>query len=196
MDPDASARVVGAEPRMPARTRILRPSLWVDARTAQLSPETFRTYLGLTTCADDEGWLLWRSATLAAHLLRYVAVGRRAAAILRAENELTKAGLLVVHSCGCAALPYLARDFAIKGGSQASTVFRFHVSHQSPDVSVQERTSPAPGLTSVHASVSSPGSTHDLAPARPDAGSPSDASFGDRMRANGLDVGKFGVNRS
>ena len=49
---------------MPERTRILRPSLWVDATTGTLSDNAFRLCLGLNTCCDDEGWLPWRPPTL------------------------------------------------------------------------------------------------------------------------------------
>jgi len=104
---DASGTGHVTEPRMPERTRILRPGLWVEAMVAMLSDFAFRLYLGLMTCADDEGWLLWRPSTLAAHLLRFTPVGRREAALEKGAAELSAAGLLVVHDCGCAysALP-------------------------------------------------------------------------------------------
>ena len=131
------------EPRMPERTRILRPGLWVEAMVAMLSDFAFRLYLGLTTCADDDGWLLWRPSTLAAHLLRFRHLGRREATLEKGAAELLAAGLLVVHDCGCAYLPYLHRDFRVKGGNHAVTIRRFHESHASLDESVHVRTSPA-----------------------------------------------------
>jgi hypothetical protein len=151
---DASGTGHVTEPRMPERTRILRPGLWVEAMVAMLSDFAFRLYLGLMTCADDEGWLLWRPSTLAAHLLRFRHLGRREAALDKGAAELLAAGLLVVHDCGCAYLPYLHRDFRIKGGNHAVTVLRFHESHASLDESVQVGTSPASVSVSVSESVS------------------------------------------
>ena len=89
---------------MPERTRILRPSLWIDATTATLPDVAFRLYLGLATCADDEGWLLWRPATLGAHLFRYLAPDERAPLLDSGSTALREAGLLIVHDCGCAEL--------------------------------------------------------------------------------------------
>ena len=131
------------EPRMPERTRILRPALWSEAATATLSAESFRIYVGLTTCADDDGWTLWRPATLAAHLLPYQPVVRRERLMEKARADLVAAGLLVVHPCGCAFLRYLWRDFRVSGGNHSSAVAEYHRLHTSPDESVQVRTSPA-----------------------------------------------------
>jgi hypothetical protein len=153
---------------MPARTRILRPFLWVDATVAKLSDSAFRLYLGLTTCADDEGWLLWQPSTLSANLYRFRPVGRREAALEKGATELAAAGLLVVLDCGCAYLPYLHRDFRVSGGTHADTIRRFHLFHPSPDEYVHVRTSPAP--VSVSGSVSDSASSSvldsDSAPAR------------------------------
>ena len=88
---DASGTGQVTEPRMPERTRILRPGLWVEAMVAMLSDFAFRLYLGLMTCADDEGWLLWRPSTLAAHLLRFRSVSRREAALEKGAAELSAA---------------------------------------------------------------------------------------------------------
>lgn len=136
------------EPRMPERTRILRPALWVDSTSARLHPESFRIYLGLATCCDDDGWTLWRPDTLAAHLLRYQSVGRRLGMLAKAQAELVAAGLLDIRDCGCAYLPYLWRDFRQTGGNHSTTVADFHRSHASPDEYVLGGTSPASGSVS------------------------------------------------
>lgn len=154
----SSASATTAEPRMPERTRILRPSLWIDATTATMTDSAFRAYLGIATCADDDGWLLWRPPTLAAHLLRYLAPARRTRLLAKATDELREAGLLMVHDCGCAFLPYLARDLRVTGGSHASTVREYHESHTATDVSVQVSPSPASGSGSESGSGSSSGS--------------------------------------
>lgn len=173
---DASGTGHVTEPRMPERTRILRPGLWVEAMVAMLSDFAFRLYLGLMTCADDEGWLLWRPSTLAAHLLRFRPIGRREAALAKGAAELSAAGLLVVHDCGCSYLPYLHRDFRVKGGTHAETILRYHESHGSLDESVQVGTSPA----SVSASVS--GSDSDR----------SSQSFSDAAAGTGSGSGSTG----
>ena len=131
------------EPRMPERTRILRPSFWSDAVPGQLSDAEFRLYLGLATCADDEGWTLWRPATLAAHLYRFQSVKRRERQLELNANGLVEAGLLEFHPCGCAFLPFHYRDFRQKGGNHSNAVRDFHVEHVGPDESVQVSTGPA-----------------------------------------------------
>ena len=152
---------------MPVRTRVLRPALWVDPATATLSAEAFRIYLGLATCTDDNGWLLWRPQTLAAQLLRFQPVARRERRLAQAMSELVAAGLLVVHPCGCAFLTYLWRDFRQSSGNHTTVVADFHASHTSTDEYVQGGTSPAPssssssdsGLSSPSASSSHSGSS-------------------------------------
>ena len=111
-----------SEPRMPERTRILRPSLWIDEATGSLAAEVFRLYLGLTTCADDAGWLPWKAGTLAAHLYRYESAKRRERLLGDGAVKLVDAGLLVLHACGCAELPYFARDFRQAGGNHSEAV--------------------------------------------------------------------------
>lgn len=126
MTPDA--------PRLPERTRIVRPSLWTDEATGRLTPEARDLYLGLATRADDEGWLLWRPATLGAHLLSYLPIPRRGRVLERGQAALTAAGLLIVNACGCALLPYLKRDLRVSGGMHSDTILRHHLAH-STDVS-------------------------------------------------------------
>ena len=139
------------EPRMPERTRILRPSLWIDPATAELPAEAFRLYLGLATCCDDTGWLLWRPDTLAAQLYRYAGIARRQRTLRDAAAKLTAAGLLTVHECGCAELPYMVRDLRVAGGNHTARVREWHtVTH----VYVQVRTSTASDSVSVSDSVS------------------------------------------
>jgi len=157
VDHEASeASVTGhlTEPRMPERTRILRPSLWSEAATAALSADSFRNYLGLATHADDDGWTLWRPETLAALLLPYQPVRRRERLMAQTRSDLIAAGLLIVHPCGCAFIPYMWRDFRQTGGNHSSAVAEYGRLHASPDESVQVSTSPASVSVSVSESVS------------------------------------------
>ena len=136
------------EPRMPVRTRIMRPALWIDAATATLSDGSFRLYLGLTTCSDDDGWLLWRPETLAAHLCRFQPLRQRERWLESGRRELAEKGLLVVHECGCGFLANLFRDFRTSGGNHSEAVHTYHQSHACTDPSVQVGTSPAPSSSS------------------------------------------------
>lgn len=158
------------EPRMPERTRILRPSLWSDSATATLSADSFRNYLGLATHADDDGWTLWRSETLAALLLPYQPVRRRERLMAQTRSDLIAAGLLIVYPCGCAFIPFMWRDFRQTGGNHSSAVAEYHRLHAKPDESVQVRTSPASasgsgsGSDTASHSVSASGSRPGLTP--------------------------------
>jgi len=151
---DASVTGHPTEPRTPERTRILRPSLWSAAATATLSADSFRNYLGLATHADDDGWTLWRPETLAALLLPYQPVRRRERLMAQTRSDLIAAGLLIVHPCGCAFIPYMWRDFRQTGGNHSSAVAEYHRLHASPDESVHVSTSPASVSVSVSGSES------------------------------------------
>jgi hypothetical protein len=124
------------EPRMPNRTRVLRPSLWIDASTGGLSAEAFRLYLGLATVADDAGYLLWRPDTLAAHFYRFLWPDEREATLKNAAIEILRAGLLEIYDCECIHLPYLKRDLGVHGGNHTFTVEEYHRAHVSTDKSV------------------------------------------------------------
>jgi hypothetical protein len=119
----------------------------------------------LATCSDDAGWTLWRPDTLAAHLLRYQPVGRRSNLFAKAQADLVAAGLLLIHDCGCAFLPYLWRDFRQAGGNHSTQVADFHQSHSSSDEYVLGGTSPAPGSVSGSGS----GMASEAPPQRPSA---------------------------
>ncbi len=82
-------------------------------------------------------------ATSAAHLYRFQSVKRRERQLELNANGLVEAGLLEIHPCGCAFLPFHYRDFRQKGGNHSNAVRDFHVEHVGPDESVQVSTGPA-----------------------------------------------------
>ena len=180
---DARAGDIRTAPRMPERTRLLRPSLWVEATTARLSAEAFRAYLGLATCADDGGLLLWRPPTLAAHLYRFLPVRQRDKMLAKCAEELVEAGLLILHPCGCAEMPYVERDLKIGGGNHSYAVVDFHAIHVGTDEYVPVRTSPASVSHTASASVSGSPSFSGSESASPSSsGSPTNRPTPSRRR--------------
>jgi hypothetical protein len=117
------------EPRQPQRTRLVRPDLFRDETTGTLRPAQLVLYLGLATVADDEGWLLWQPASIAAVLAPYAAPGRRVRDLERNADVLASVDLLRVLPCGCAVLPRSKRDLTISGGKQSRQVLAYHQAH-------------------------------------------------------------------
>jgi hypothetical protein len=87
--------------------------------------------VGVTTVADDEGWLRWNLAEIGAALYPYTPPGRRDRGVEKRAARLVDAGLLVIHDCGCAFVPTLKRDHATKSGNQSSAVWAWHSRHRS-----------------------------------------------------------------
>ena len=143
---------------MPERTRLLRPSLWADAATATLSAEAFRLYIGLAMLSDDAGMLLWRPATIAAYVYRYWAPTRRERLFAKVAAELIAAGLLETMECRCAFMPFLARDFRVSGGNQATTIETYHLGHVPPDAADDDHPTDKSGLIHTNADKSRSGS--------------------------------------
>lgn len=141
-------------PKTPARTRILRPDTFTDEVTGTLAPATLLAYLGLSTRADDAGFLLWRPAALAATIMPYASAGRRQRDLERIGEELVAAGLLRIFDCRCAEMPRMVRDLAIKGGSKTTSVRDWHLAHSPTDSSIQVQI-PAAESVPVYGSVSS-----------------------------------------
>ncbi len=134
-------------PRTSARTRLLRPDLFTDDATGTLAPATLLAYLGLATRADDAGFLVWRPAALAAAVMPYANPGRRQRDLERIARELAAAGLLEILDCGCAELPRMVRDLAVKGGSNSFAVRDWHSLHVSTDMSVHVRIDPSESVS-------------------------------------------------
>ena len=127
-------------PRMPVRTRLLRPDIFSDDVTGTLAPATLLAYLGLGTRADDAAFLVWRPAALAAAVMPYTNSRRRQRDFERIAAELVEAGLLRILDCGCAELPRMLRDLAIGGGSKTYSVRDWHLAHLPTDSSGQVQT--------------------------------------------------------
>ena len=145
----------GQPPRMPVRTRLLRPDIFSDDVTGMLAPATLLAYLGLGTRADDAGFLVWRPAALAAAVMPYINSGRRQRDFGRIAAELVEAGLLRILDCGCAELPRMLRDLAIGGGSKTYSVRDWHLAHVPADSSVQVQLPTAEYVSSSGSSSSS-----------------------------------------
>lgn len=122
-------------PRTSIRTRLLRPDLFSDDVTGTLAPATLLAYLGLSTRADDAGFLVWRPATLAAAVMPYGNPSRRGRDLERIATELVEAGLLRILPCGCGELPRMVRDLAVKGGQKSSAIRDWHLAHLPTDLS-------------------------------------------------------------
>jgi hypothetical protein len=118
------------QPRQPDRTRLIRPDLFRDEITGQLTPEERDTYLGISTVADDEGYLVWRPTAIAATIYPYANPDTRVEGLELRAAKLCSVGLLVLLDCRtCAFLPRAKRDLVISGGKQIRQVQSFHLSH-------------------------------------------------------------------
>jgi hypothetical protein len=114
-----------AEPRMPSHVRLARPDLWRSGVTGRLTAEARDFYLGLSTLADDDGWLLWRLPEIGATLYAYAHPDTREATMADLAAALQDAELLVIHQCACAHLPRID-DVAVTGGRKTHPVHDYH----------------------------------------------------------------------
>lgn len=135
------------EPAAPSRTRLIRPSFYRSAATGGLSAETRDFLLGLTTLADDAGWMLWRPAEIAANLYSYEPPARRSRDVERRAQELVDRNLVRIEPCGCAYLTTLLRDHAAKGGNRSFAISTWHREHVSGSVRTDTQ-KPVSGLGS------------------------------------------------
>jgi hypothetical protein len=69
---------MSTRPPTPYRTRVVRPTLYRSERTGSLAPDVRDLLIGLTTMADDEGWMTWAPREIAAMLYPFVSAGRLA----------------------------------------------------------------------------------------------------------------------
>jgi hypothetical protein len=116
-------------PPAPSRVRLIRPGFYRSEATGALSPDVRDLLIGLTTMADDEGWILWQPAEIAAGLYAYAPATRRLRDIARRSTRLIEAGLLLVNDCGCALLPTLKEHHAVKGGVKSTGIWAWHQGH-------------------------------------------------------------------
>jgi hypothetical protein len=119
----------GDAPLAPSRVRLIRPQFYRSLTTGPLAPDVRDALLGLTTVADDEGWLLWSPEELAATIYPYAPPRRRVLGLQRRTARLIAAGLLIVEPCGCAHLPTLKANHAVKSGRQTAPVWSYHIGH-------------------------------------------------------------------
>lgn len=110
---------------------MVRPSFYRSDRTGPLAPDVRDLLIGLTTLADDDGWALWRPASIAVTLYPYEPHGRRLRALERRAAVLVEAGLLDIRSCGCAHLPTLREHASIKSGEKTHAIWNWHQRHAS-----------------------------------------------------------------
>jgi hypothetical protein len=140
----------------------------------RLPPDVRDLLLGLTTLADDEGWMLWRPSDIAATLYPFDPVRKRETALERRAKLLVADGLLVIRECGCAVLPSLPEHHAIKGGDKNRSIWKWHheggcsvALHSPTDVSAS-----VSGSSSSSSSVSDKGSSSVRVGARDERDSP------------------------
>lgn len=154
------------EPSAPSRVRIVRPSFYRSEATGALPPDVRDLLVGLTTLADDAGWMLWRPGELAAALYPYQPVGRRLRDLERRAARLQADGLVDVRPCGCAHLPSLQRDHSVKGGSHSATVWTWHQGHDGQVRTATDKSRPSSSSSSSSVKGSSSGSGSDSSRAR------------------------------
>jgi hypothetical protein len=138
--------------------RIVRPSFFRSEETGQLAPDVRDLLFGLATAADDEGWIIWRPAELAATLYAYTSPRRRVVELQRRAATLIARGFIVMHDCGCAHLPTLKAHHAVKGGQPNASIWSWHQRHVAESVALRSDTE-----QSVSSSPSSSSSSSDRA---------------------------------
>lgn len=112
------------------RIRQVRPEFWTDATMAALSPAVRLFYIGLWNVSDDAGWFTWSPSQIGAVLFPYEPTKRRQRDIVAWSEKLIERGRLIVHDCGCAQIPTLARHQRVTG-KQSFTGRDAHVKHLS-----------------------------------------------------------------
>jgi hypothetical protein len=128
---DLPQRSTAGAPPAPSRTRMVRPGFYRSSLTGSLPPDCRDLLIGLTTCADDEGWLLWQPSELAAWIYPYAPAAKRLRDLERRAQRLVDAGLVVIKACGCAFLPTLQEHHAVKAGNKTTAVWGWHERHKS-----------------------------------------------------------------
>jgi hypothetical protein len=113
-------------PPTPSRVRMVRPVFYRSELTGSLAPDLRDLLIGLTTMADDEGWMVWAPSEIAATLYSYQSARRRLRDLERRTIRLVEAGLLTIEPCGCASLPTLKTMHAIKGGEKNTATWGWH----------------------------------------------------------------------
>lgn len=112
------------------RIRQIKPGWWLDKDLRKgLSAEAREFYIGLWMLADDDGWLVWDIARIAAELYPYDSVKHREARV-QAWAERLQALCptdphLVVYECGHGRVPKLA-DHQKSGGRPVFTTREAH----------------------------------------------------------------------
>lgn len=110
------------------RIRQVRPEFWTDEVMAGLPPAVRLFYIGLWNVSDDAGWMEWRVSRIGAVLFPYESARRRERDIERWSEALVGAGRLVVHDCGCAEVPTLAKHQRVTG-KQSFAALEAHRKH-------------------------------------------------------------------
>ena len=124
------SEIVGTgSPPAPSRVRMVRPQFYRSQVTGGLAPDVRDLLIGLTTVADDEGWLLWRTGELAATIYPYAPAKARLRDMERRSRVLIDRGLVIVEPCGCAFLPTLKEHHGVKSGRQTAGIWGWHMGH-------------------------------------------------------------------
>lgn len=165
-----TATQASGAPPTPYRTRQVRPTFYRSELTGSLPPDVRDLLLGLTTMADDEGWMLWRPSELAATIYPYQSTGRRLRDLERRATLLVEAGLVVIKECGCAFLPTLQEHHGHRGGEKTKAIWAWHhASNDSHSVGLRSATDDSvsvSGSSSSSSSVSDSGSGSSSSGAR------------------------------
>lgn len=174
-------------PPAPSRVRVIRPGFYRSATTGSLAPDVRDCLIGLATVADDMGWLIWSPGEVATTLYAYQAPKRRLRDLERRAEQLAAAGLLVIHSCGCAFLPAMTAQHGMTSGRQTTPVWNWHHQHAGvrgiPGDAVER-----PSSSSSSGSGSYEGSESSSSPARDGSPPRHDEASGEPARC--LDCGR------
>lgn len=152
---DQPQRSTAGAPPTPSRVRVVRPGFYRSAATGSLPPDVRDLLIGLTTLSDDEGWLIWQPAELAAWIYPYAPAGKRLRDLERRAARLIDAGLVIVEPCGCAFLPTLKEQHGVKGGNKSTAIWGWHLRHESGQVRTETDESVSGSSSSLGSSLGS-----------------------------------------
>ena len=120
------------------RIRQIKPSFWEDATLDPLPDSVKLFYIGTWQLADDGGTLEWRVAEIGRALYGYHPRHRRERWVEERGAALENIGRLVIHDCGHAVVPRLAKHQHLPG-KPVTSITQSHAKCSSPQIPADVR---------------------------------------------------------
>ena len=105
----------------------MKPEFWKDAKMAGLSEGARLFFIGTWQLCDDQGWMRWEVANIAAELYPFESRGSRERRVRRHAEALAALGRLHLHDCGHAQVPKMPAHQHLAGTTRrVETVYNEH----------------------------------------------------------------------